>query len=222
LQIADLNRCLIPNLQSEICNLKSDGEHEVRFIRLEIPDIILIEPNVHEDQRGFFYESYNLEIFAQNGISAQFVQDNHGRSTKGVLRGLHFQVEPKAQAKLVRVVRGEVFDVAVDVRRDSKTFGQYVGVRLSEHNKKMLYIPSGFAHGYCALEDGAELLYKVSDFYSPAHERGIIWNDPFIRIQWPKLDVDYILSRKDKEYPSLKDLVYTGFQLPAPRRGAGS
>lgn len=178
----------------------------MEFKRLEIPDVILIEPEVFEDHRGFFFESYREETFAQNGISTRFVQDNHSRSQKGVLRGLHFQIEPKAQAKLIRVIKGEVFDVAVDIRRSSKTLGKHVCVRLNEKNKKMLYVPPGFAHGYCVLEDGAELLYKVSDFYSSKHERGIIWNDPSLAIQWPKVDGGYILSEKDKEYPLFKEL----------------
>jgi dTDP-4-dehydrorhamnose 3,5-epimerase len=178
----------------------------MKFIPLNIPDVILIEPDVFEDARGFFYESYREDIFAQNGITTKFVQDNHSRSTKGVLRGLHYQVGQKAQTKLVRVVRGEVFDVAVDIRKGSKTFGKYVGQVLSEKNKRMMYIPPGFAHGYLTLEDNTEFLYKCSDFYSPSHERGLIWNDSDINIQWPKLKADYILSEKDGKYPFLKDL----------------
>lgn len=178
----------------------------MEFKRLEIPDVILIEPEVFEDPRGFFFESYREEIFAQNGITTKFVQDNHSRSQKGVLRGLHFQIEPKAQAKLIRVIKGEVFDVAVDIRKGSETFGKHVSVRLNEKNKKMLYVPPGFAHGYCVLEDGTELLYKVSDSYSSKHERGIIWNDPSLAIKWPKLNGDYILSEKDKKYPLFQEL----------------
>lgn len=177
----------------------------MKFKTLSIPDVILIEPRVFEDSRGFFYESYREDAFVQNGITTKFVQDNHSRSTKGVLRGLHFQIPPKVQAKLVRVVRGEVFDVAMDIRKDSKTFGKYVGEILSEKNKKMMYIPPGFAHGYLTLQDDTEFLYKCSDFYSPQHERGIIWNDPDVGIAWPKLGVDFIFSEKDIKYPTLKE-----------------
>ena len=178
----------------------------MKFTRLNIPDVILIEPTVLEDERGFFYEFYHEKVFAQNGITTKFEQDNHSRSVKGVLRGLHYQVSPRAQAKLVRVIQGEVFDVTVDIRKGSKTFGQFVSVHLSEENKKLVYVPAGFAHGFCVLKDGTEFHYKVSDFYSPDHERGIIWNDPAIGIPWPKLDVPYILSERDKKFPFLKDL----------------
>lgn len=178
----------------------------MKFTRLAISDVVLIEPKVLGDDRGFFLEFYREDFFARNGISVKFVQDNHSRSAKGVLRGLHFQVEPMAQAKLVRVVQGEVYDVAVDIRKGSKTFGKYVGEVLSAENKKMLYIPPGFAHGYCALRDGTEFMYKCSALYSPSHERGLIWSDPDLGISWPKLDVEYILSEKDKRYPVLKKL----------------
>ncbi len=178
----------------------------MKFTELEIPGVILIEPTVFEDPRGYFYESYHEEIFAQHGITAKFVQDNQSRSQKGALRGLHYQILPKAQAKLIRVIKGEVFDVAVDIRKGSKTFGKSVGIHLSEKNRRMLFIPEDFAHGYCVLENNTELLYKVSAFYSPEQERGILWNDPFLAIKWPKLDQDYILSEKDKKYPSFKDL----------------
>ena len=170
---------------------------------LNVPDVLLIEPRIFEDPRGFFYESYSEKEFAELGIHTKFVQDNHSRSSRGVLRGLHFQIAPKEQAKLVRVVRGEVFDVAVDIRKNSKTFGQHVDVTLSEENRRMLYVPAGFAHGYCVLRDGTELLYKTSDFYSPEHDRGIMWNDPDLHIPWPKLTGDYILSEKDKKHPPL-------------------
>ena len=179
---------------------------KMKFTRLEIPDVILIEPQVYEDERGFFYESYREDIFKNNGVNVHFVQDNHSKSNKGVLRGLHFQIAPKAQAKLVRVTRGEVFDVAVDIRPKSQTFGQYVGVTLSEENKKMLYVPEGFAHGFLVMRDNTEFIYKCSDCYSIEHERGIIWNDSQINITWPKLDIPYVLSEKDKKLPSLKDM----------------
>ena len=175
----------------------------MKFIKTAIPEVLIVEPDVHGDNRGFFFESYHKEIFSREGIKVEFVQDNHSLSAKGVLRGLHYQVEPKAQAKLVRVMRGEAFDVAVDVRRGSKTFGKYVGDILSAENKRMLYVPPGFAHGFLALKDSTEFLYKVSDFYSPEHERGILWNDPDIGIIWPKVAGGYLLSQRDKEFPLL-------------------
>ncbi len=174
-----------------------------KFLRLEIPDLILVEPTVFEDQRGFFMEAYNKGEFEKAGIDKNFVQDNHSRSEKGVLRGLHYQLREKAQAKLIRVVRGEIFDVAVDIRKGSPYFGKWVGVRLSEENRLMLYIPEGFAHGFVVISDVAEVLYKASDFYSPAHERGLIWNDPQIGIRWPVSNP--ILSEKDSRWPPLKE-----------------
>ena len=174
----------------------------MKFIPLSIPDVFLIEPKVHPDARGFFYESYREDFFAQNGIQTRFVQDNCSRSSKGAVRGLHYQIPPMAQAKLVRVTTGRVFDVAVDLRKKSKTFGKYVSVILSGDKFQWFYVPEGFAHGFCALEDNSEFHYKVSNFYSPKDERGIIWNDPDIGIDWPKMD--YILSDKDQKYPSLK------------------
>ncbi len=176
----------------------------MKFIPTEIPDVILIEPKVFPDPRGFFFESYSEKKFAENGISVKFVQDNHSASSKGVLRGLHFQTEPRAQAKLVRVIKGEIFDVAVDVRPHSPTFGHYVACTLSAENRHMLFVPKGFAHGFCVLKDGTEVLYKTSDFYAPEYEKGIAWNDPAIAIPWPRLD--YILSDRDKKFPALKEL----------------
>jgi dTDP-4-dehydrorhamnose 3,5-epimerase len=178
----------------------------MKFTPTKFPEVILIEPKVFGDSRGFFYESYREDLFAQNGIHTRFVQDNQSRSAKGALRALHFQVKPKEQAKLIRVVSGEVFDVVVDIRRDSKTFGQCFCTTLSAENKRMLYIPQGFAHGFLALKDNTEFLYKVSDFYSPEQERGILWNDPSIGIPWPKLDVKYALSEKDKKNPALHEV----------------
>ena len=178
----------------------------VKFTPTKIPDVILIEPEVFEDMRGSFFESYNEEIFSANGITLLFVQDNQSRSKRGVLRGLHFQVAPKQQAKLVRVTNGEAFDVAVDIRHGSKTFGQHVSTLLSAENKKMLYIPIGFAHGFLALQDDTEVHYKVSSAYSPLHERGLAWDDAMIGIQWPKLDIDYILSDKDRRYSRLFEI----------------
>ena len=165
----------------------------------------MIEPQAFEDGRGFFMETYRRDLFEKNGISAHFVQDNHSRSAKGVLRGLHYQVAPKQQAKLVRVARGEVFDAVVDIRPGSKTFGRWEGHVLSGQNKKMLFVPVGFAHGFLSLEDDTEILYKVSEAYSPSHERGILWNDPAIGIQWPKLDRPYLLSEKDRKFPALEE-----------------
>ena len=177
----------------------------MKFTSTVIPDVLLIEPEVRADSRGFFLESYRKEEFERHGIHGEFVQDNHSASVKGVLRGLHYQTAPKAQAKLVRVIRGEVFDVAVDIRPGSPTFGRHVSQILSAENKKILYVPAGFAHGYLTLSDEAEFLYKVSEVYSPAHERGIRWDDPDIRVPWMKLDLPYSLSDKDKKFPSLKE-----------------
>ena len=163
---------------------------------LAIRDVILIEPKVFGDERGFFFESYNQRDFAQaTGLQVAFVQDNHSRSAKNVLRGLHYQVQ-QPQGKLVRVVQGEVFDVAVDLRKKSKTFGQWVGEILSAENKRQLWIPAGFAHGFVVLSDTAEFLYKTTDYYAPAHERCIRWDDPAIGIRWP-IAAPPILAAKD-------------------------
>lgn len=174
-----------------------------KFQRLEIPDVILIEPQVFGDERGFFMETYKHSEFSAFGITEHFLQDNHSRSKKGVLRGLHYQNPPKAQGKLVRVVLGEIFDVAVDIRKGSPTYGRWVGVILSAENKRMLYIPPGFAHGFCVLSDVAEVIYKVTEEYAPELEAGIIWNDPEIGIQWPIPTP--ILSTKDSRWPTLKE-----------------
>ena len=173
------------------------------FTPLQIPDVILIKPRVFPDARGFFLETYKYTDFAANGIAETFVQDNHSRSAKGVLRGLHFQNPPQAQGKLVRVVRGAVFDVAVDIRPDSATFGEWVGEVLSDENHHMLYIPPGFAHGFVAISDVADLAYKVTAEYAPDLDSGIIWNDPSIGIQWPVQNP--ILSPKDAALPLLRD-----------------
>lgn len=165
-----------------------------------IPDVVLIEPAVHGDSRGFFMESYHQTKFAAQGLDQVFVQDNHSRSEKGVLRGLHYQLK-HPQGKLVRVVTGEVFDVAVDIRRGSPTFGQWVGDYLSAENHKMLYVPPGFAHGFCVVSESADFLYKCTDFYDPADEQGIIWNDPQINIRWPAMT--FSLSDKDQHYRTL-------------------
>ncbi len=165
---------------------------------LAIPDVILFEPKVFGDDRGFFFESFNQAQFeAAIGKKVRFVQDNHSRSAKSVLRGLHYQIK-QAQGKLVRVVAGEVFDVAVDIRKDSPTFGKWVGEILTAENKKQLWIPEGFAHGFATLSDTAEFLYKTTDYYAPDFERSIQWNDPMIGIQWPFIG-DATLSEKDKK-----------------------
>lgn len=177
----------------------------MKFTSTPIPGVVIIEPRVFEDSRGFFYESYHERLFSQNGIKTDFVQDNQNRSKKGVLRGFHYQVKPKAQAKLVRAIRGRILDVVLDVRPASKTFGRHVAEVLSAENKKMIYIPEGFAHAFLALEDHTEVLYKVSDFYSPRHERGIRWDDPALGIRWPELGVPYRLSSKDRNYSSLAE-----------------
>lgn len=162
-----------------------------------IPDVLLIEPKVFGDERGFFYESFNERTFrAATGVTLPFVQDNHSKSARGVLRGLHFQTR-QAQGKLVRVVAGEVFDVAVDIRRDSPTYGQWVGEILSGDNKRQLWVPPGLAHGFLVLSESAEFLYKTTDYYAPAYERCIAWNDPYLAIDWPALGTPPQLSAKD-------------------------
>ncbi|HFK4480620.1 TPA: dTDP-4-dehydrorhamnose 3,5-epimerase [Citrobacter sedlakii] len=179
----------------------------MKIIKTELTDVIIFEPKVFYDNRGFFLESYNFEEYKKAiGDDHQFVQDNHSRSSYGVLRGLHYQAEPYAQGKLVRCIVGEVFDVAVDIRKDSQTFGHWVGVNLSANNKRQLWIPPGFAHGFLTLSEVAEFVYKTTNYYSPKHERSIAWNDESINISWPKLE-DYFLSEKDKLAPALKSLI---------------
>jgi len=169
-----------------------------------LPGIKLIEPDVFEDRRGFFMESYNEVKFAELGVHCRFVQDNHSLSVeRGVLRGLHYQLKPRAQAKLVRVIRGAVYDVVVDIRRGSPTFGQWEGFVLSAENKLQLFVPRGFAHGFCTLEPNTEVLYKVDDLYARDLERGIAWNDPALGIPWPIENP--ILSDKDARHPPLAD-----------------
>jgi len=173
------------------------------FKKLDIPEVILVEAQSFPDDRGFFLESFKESIFISNGINTKFVQDNFSHSIKKVLRGLHYQKNPKAQAKLVTVLRGKIFDVAVDIRKDSPTFGKWVGEILSENNHKLLCVPEGFAHGFYVLSEEADVLYKVNQEYSPEHDRGIIWNDPEIDITWP---VDKpIISKKDLQLPILKN-----------------
>ena len=172
----------------------------MRIIPTAIADVLIIEPKVFGDARGFFYESFNQQAFdAATGTKFSFVQDNHSRSAKGVLRGLHYQLAPRSQGKLVRVVRGAVFDVAVDIRQSSPTFGRWVGVELSEDNQRQLWIPPGFAHGFLTLSDSADFLYKTTDYYSPEHERCIAWDDPAIGVQWPGIGGAPLLSAKDQQ-----------------------
>lgn len=175
----------------------------MKIIPTAIPDVLLLEPKVFGDERGFFYESWNKRTFAEIGIDADFVQDNHSKSQKNVLRGLHYQIE-HAQGKLVRVTTGSVYDVAVDLRRASPTFGQWVGFTLSAEDRRMAWIPPGFAHGFCVTSDSAEFLYKTTDYYSPAHERTLLWNDPKLAISWP-LTSEPLLAAKDKAGAPLVD-----------------
>ena len=175
------------------------------FNRTKIPEVVLIKPQVFNDDRGFFMETYKMPDFIDAGITNSFVQDNHSRSVKGVLRGLHYQNPPFAQGKLVRVVRGQIFDVAVDIRKGSLTYGGWVGEVLSEENRSMLYIPEGFAHGFCILSQTAEVVYKASGVYSPQAEAGIIWNDEDLKIEWPVKKP--LVSERDKSWPSLRDAV---------------
>jgi dTDP-4-dehydrorhamnose 3,5-epimerase len=175
----------------------------MKAIPTRLPGVVLIEPKVFGDSRGFFFESWNEREFESAGISARFVQDNHSRSAHGVLRGLHYQIR-QPQGKLVRVVEGEIFDVAVDIRRSSPSFGKWESARLSAQSKNMLWVPVGFAHGFCVVSEFAEVLYKATDFYSPEHERAILWNDPDIGIPWP-LDGEPILSAKDSTAARLRD-----------------
>lgn len=171
---------------------------------LAIPDVMLIEPRVFGDHRGFFFESFNARAFADaTGCQETFVQDNHSRSSQGVLRGLHYQVQ-QAQGKLVRAVVGEIFDVAVDIRRGSPTFGQWVSAMLTAENKHQLWVPAGFAHGFVVVSETAEVLYKTTDYYAPQHERSILWNDPAIGIEWPT-NIQPLLSEKDAAAVLLAD-----------------
>ena len=175
------------------------------FTKTKIPDVILIQPQVYEDERGHFFESFNLDVFKKNVGMIHFVQDNEAKSSKGVLRGLHYQLEPFAQSKLVRVVSGKVLDVAVDIRKDSPSFGKHVKHELNEFNKSQLFIPKGFAHGYVGLSDTAIVLYKVDHVYAKAYERGVRYNDPDLNIDW-EIDPEIIrLSEKDANLPFLNE-----------------
>lgn len=176
----------------------------MQVVTTALPDLLILEPKVFGDERGFFFESFNARRFAEaTGLHPEFVQDNHSRSAKGVLRGLHYQVQ-QAQGKLVRVTTGEVFDVAVDLRRSSPTFGQWVGVHLSAENKRQLWVPEGFAHGFVVLSEFAEFLYKTTDYYAPEHERSIRWDDPTLAIDWPLTDAPQ-LSAKDQAGLNFQD-----------------
>src|SRR5215470_13685509 len=172
-----------------------------RFERLELPEIVLIEPKVFPDERGFFLETYKYSEFSGNGIRDRFVQGNHSHSSRGTLRGLHYQKLPKAQGKIIRVVLGEIFDVVVDIRKRSPRYGKWVGINLSAANNKMLYIPAGFAHGACVVSEEAGLLYMVTEEYAPDCEAGVSWNDPALRIDWPLKEP--ILSSRDQAWPLL-------------------
>lgn len=175
----------------------------MKFSKTNIPDVILCEPTIFKDERGYFFESFNQEVFEKHlGKPIHFCQDNEAKSAKGVLRGLHYQLPPFAQSKLVRVISGKVLDIAVDIRRDSVTFGQYVAVELSGENKHQLFVPAGFAHGYVVLSDEAVFSYKVDNYYSKTHERGIFFNDPELQIDWKLPLKELIISEKDKIQPA--------------------
>lgn len=176
----------------------------MNIITTEIPDVLIIEPKIFGDDRGFFFESFNERVFAETtGIKTQFVQDNHSRSGKNVLRGLHYQIQ-QTQGKLLRVVAGEIFDIAVDIRKSSPTFGQWVGCLLSGENKRQFWVPPGFAHGFLVVSDSADVLYKATDYYAPQYDRCILWNDPDIGIEWPLNGAEPILSAKDQAGQRLK------------------
>ena len=177
----------------------------MKFVQTKIPDVILVKPNIIEDHRGFFMESYHIEKFKFAGIDTNFVQDNYAKSVNNTLRGLHFQVK-YPQAKLLRCLKGKVFDVAVDIRKDSSTYGKWVGEILSDENKHQLFIPAGFAHGYYVMSETAEIAYKCSEIYHPEDELGLRWNDPDIAIEWPALNP--ILSDKDAILPFLADIIF--------------
>jgi dTDP-4-dehydrorhamnose 3,5-epimerase len=176
-------------------------------IKTPLEGVLILEPQIFGDDRGFFFESFNQKDFEKaTGFPTPFVQDNHSKSSQGVLRGLHFQ-DPKPQGKLVRVIDGEVFDVVVDIRRGSPSLGQWFGLRLSAENKSQLWIPPGLAHGFLVLSDSAEFLYKTTDYWYPEHEKSLLWNDPDLAIEWPKIEGETILAKKDKEAKGFKNWV---------------
>ncbi len=186
------------------CNFSNNKHTEMKVIQTKLPEVCIIEPQVFGDSRGFFYESFNARKFAElTGVQAEFVQDNHSKSGKNILRGLHYQIR-QAQGKLVRVVSGEVFDVAVDIRKSSPNFGQWVGVNLSAENSRQLWVPPGFAHGFVVLSEQAEFLYKTTDYWAPEYERCLAWNDPEIGIDWPISEAP-LLSAKDQLGKSLSE-----------------
>ena len=177
------------------------------IIQCEIPAVKILKPKKFGDQRGFFSETYNKSALAERGIDLDFVQDNHSLSRKrGVVRGLHFQVPPFAQAKLLRVVRGAIFDVAVDLRRGSATFGQHVARKVSREAWSQILVPIGFAHGFCTLEPDTEVIYKVTEYYAPEHDQGILWSDPDLKIDWPVAEAEAIVSENDRTHPRLRDI----------------
>ncbi|WP_157953065.1 dTDP-4-dehydrorhamnose 3,5-epimerase [Limnobaculum parvum] len=181
----------------------------MNVIKTEIPDVLIFEPRVFGDDRGFFFESFNQKVFEEAvGYKIDFIQDNHSKSSKGVLRGLHYQLPPFAQAKLVRCIVGEVFDIVVDIRKNSPTCGKWVGVNLSAENKRQLWIPEGFAHGFLVLSELAEFVYKTTNYYSKECERSIIYNDLSLNINWPGDSVSFVLSEKDKLADKYKDIIY--------------
>ncbi len=183
----------------------SNVDRQMNVIKTAIPDVIIFEPKVFGDERGYFFESFNRKLFEEAvGYPVSFVQDNHSKSSKGVLRGLHYQLSPHVQGKLVRCVAGEVFDVAVDIRKSSPTFGQWVGVHLSGENKRQLWMPEGFAHGFVTLSETADFLYKTTNYYCVASDRGIAWNDEQLAVAWPVEGMNLIVSDKDQKQPIFK------------------
>jgi dTDP-4-dehydrorhamnose 3,5-epimerase len=185
----------------------------MKIERLQIPDVLLLTPKRHIDQRGFFSETFRADMFEEQGVDAMFVQDNHAHSAqKGVLRGLHFQIPPRAQGKLVRCTRGAILDVAVDIRTGSPTYGRHVAVELSAANWQQLWIPAGFAHGYVTLQDDCEVIYKVTDYYAPECDRGIAWDDPVLAIDWRVPAGEVLLSDKDRTHPAFTDRTF-GFHF---------
>lgn len=195
----------------------------MQVIQTDIPDVNLLRPVRHRDERGFFSEVFNESALRQHGIDTHFVQDNHSLSaSKGVVRGLHFQIPPFAQAKLLRVTAGAIFDVAVDIRWGSPSFGRHVAVMLSAAEWNQIWVPEGFAHGYCTLEPNTEVLYKVNNYYSAEHDRGLLWNDPALGIPWPLTSCDAVLSGKDRAHPALAALPQYFFYEGPGLRAAGS
>lgn len=176
----------------------------MKLLETTIKGLIILEPEVYEDKRGFFMESYNKNNFQKLGFNYEIVQDNHSLSTQpGVIRGLHYQLNPKAQTKIVRVLTGAIYDVVVDIRKSSPTFGQWIGINISEYNKRQIVIPKGFAHGFCTLVPNTSVLYKVDEYYSPEHDSGIFWNDPYLKIDWPFTNP--IVSEKDQLLPYFEE-----------------